>query len=217
MCPPIRTNCHAQLFSFHFTPCKTPYCTTYPPPEVPCTAPSHRIISYPFLSFSTVNHSARRADKGKTSHHVSACFRGYSRHYQQSRPRHWPFKTSSCALGTPPCSPFTLLSNLSAQAFHPGCDPYAPVVRHFPFLELLQDKSMRQRPALFATAKWFSVTGVRDYIDIEHSFADGAGMLPGNLPLQAIRSYDWLARIAIPHLFSITPLPVVVKYYRRDS
>ena len=90
------------------------------------------------------------------------------------------------------------LSNISAPGFHPGRDPHAPVTRRFPSLELLQNKSMRQHPALFATAKWFSVTVVRDYIDIDHSFADGAGMLPGNLPLQAIRSYDWLARIAIP-------------------
>ena len=57
---------------------------------------------------------------------------------------------------------------------------------------------MRQYSALFATAKWFSVVGVRDLAGIDRTFADGAGMLPGNLPFQAIQCYDWLARISIP-------------------
>ena len=57
---------------------------------------------------------------------------------------------------------------------------------------------MREHPLLFATALWFCHFGVCDTVSIENEFADGSGMLPGYLPLVAIHSYDWRARIAIP-------------------
>ena len=57
---------------------------------------------------------------------------------------------------------------------------------------------MRQHPLLFAAAPWFCDLGLRDAVGIANNFADGAGMLPGHLPLVAIRTYDWRARIAVP-------------------
>ena len=49
---------------------------------------------------------------------------------------------------------------------------------------------MRDYPLLYASAPWFSALEVRDVDNIECNFADGAGMLPGPLPLRAISSYD---------------------------
>ena len=57
---------------------------------------------------------------------------------------------------------------------------------------------MREHPVLFATTPWFCNLGVRDTVNVENKFADGAGMLPAHLPIMAIHSYDWEARIAIP-------------------
>ena len=39
---------------------------------------------------------------------------------------------------------------------------------------------------------------MRDLDDIRNNFADAAGMLPGNIPMQALYMFDWRTRIAIP-------------------
>ena len=83
-------------------------------------------------------------------------------------------------------------------AFHVGVDPNAPSPRRYPTASELHDKAMRLNPVLFASARWFSVIGVCSYNDIAHSFADGAGMLPGQIPLQAIR----FLRLVSPHRHS---------------
>ena len=56
---------------------------------------------------------------------------------------------------------------------------------------------MHEHPSLFASARWFSTVGIRDVSTIEHQFSDDAGMLPGNLPVLAICSFDWRTCIAI--------------------
>ena len=67
-------------------------------------------------------------------------------------------------------------------AFHPGYHS-SWVARRHPSLEELQNKTMRDNAALFASAQWFSSVGVRDLDGIKNNFADDAGMLRGNLPL----------------------------------
>ena len=57
---------------------------------------------------------------------------------------------------------------------------------------------MRDYPLLFAAAPWFCDLAVRDVVNIERDFTDGAGMLPGPLPLQAMYFYYWRALIAVP-------------------
>lgn len=57
---------------------------------------------------------------------------------------------------------------------------------------------MRHDPLLSGAAPWFLDLGVRVDIKIKKNYADGAGMLPGHVPLVAIRSYDWRSRIAVP-------------------
>ena len=57
---------------------------------------------------------------------------------------------------------------------------------------------MCEHPLSFATAPWFCDLGVRDTVSIENKIPDAAGMLLGHLPLKAMHSYDWRARIAIP-------------------
>ena len=88
-------------------------------------------------------------------------------------------------------------ADVPEPAFHPGLHPTLPPQR-YPSLMELHDNSMRDYPLLYATAPWFSALKVRDVDNIECNFADGAGMLPGPLPLRAISSYDWRARIATP-------------------
>ena len=87
----------------------------------------------------------------------------------------------------PPSPP---VYGLTPQNNPPPCRYSSPTELH--------DKSMREHPRLFATAPWFCDLGVRDTVNIDNTFADGASMLPGYLPLMAIQSYDWRARIAIP-------------------
>ena len=95
---------------------------------------------------------------------------------------------------TPRLPPIT---NPPVPSFNPVFNPTSTPLR-YPLLAELQDSSMRDYPLLYATNPWFSALSVRDVVGIELEFADGAGMLPGHLPLPAISSYDWLARIAVP-------------------
>lgn len=81
--------------------------------------------------------------------------------------------------------------------FHSGAIPYA-TVRHYPSLHEFENKSMEDHPLLFAAAKLFSPIGVREFDDIRHEFADAVGLLPGNLPVQAISPFDLCSRIFIP-------------------
>ena len=106
--------------------------------------------------------------------------------------------TSRDPLGLPSIPPLPPDSQHAGPAVHIDVDPNAPSSRRYPSASELHGKTMRLNPVLFASAKWFSVIGACAFDDIAHTYADGAGMLPGQIPLQAIRSYDWLARIAIP-------------------
>ena len=83
--------------------------------------------------------------------------------------------------------------------------------RRYPSLAKLQNSSMCDYPLLYAATPCFSVLGVRDVAGIEGDFADGERMLPGHLPLRAISSYDWRARIAVPPLSYADPPLVDVR------
>ena len=85
-----------------------------------------------------------------------------------------------------------------SQPVRPLAPPTNPPPRRYSSLAELHDKSMREHPLLFATAPSFYDLGVRETVNIENKFTDGAGMLPGHFPLMAIHSYDWRARFAIP-------------------
>ena len=106
--------------------------------------------------------------------------------------------TSRDPLGLPSIPRLPPDSQHVGPAVHIDVDPNAPSSRRYPSASELHGKTMRLNPVLFASGKWFSVIGACAFDDIAHSYADGAGMLPGQIPLQAIRSYDWLACIAIP-------------------
>ena len=89
------------------------------------------------------------------------------------------------------------VTNPADPAFHPGYHASC-VARRYPSLDELQDKSMRNHASLFASAQWFSSVSIRDLDDIRNTFSDAAGMLPGNLPMQALYTFDWRTRIAVP-------------------
>ena len=59
----------------------------------------------------------------------------------------------------------------------------------------------------FLQLKWFSSVGIRDLGDIRNNFSDAAGMLPGNLPMQALYTFDWRTRIAVPTSILRHPSP----------
>lgn len=99
---------------------------------------------------------------------------------------------------TPPSSGRRFARRASSSSYPPGNSSLAMAPGVYPRYDELKNIFMEQAPDLYRSAKWFSPAGVADTAAIEREFSNGRGILPGGVPMQAIRSRDWQLRIAVP-------------------
>lgn len=88
------------------------------------------------------------------------------------------------------------ISNYPTLIFHLGVNP-DDTVRRYASLHESENKSMKDHSLLFAVAMWFSTVEVRGFKEICDDSADTVGLLPLNLPVQAISSCDLCGRITV--------------------
>ncbi|CDF32986.1 unnamed protein product [Chondrus crispus] len=185
--------------SFPFTPLRNPLLHYISPPERPCTSASLLDLQLHFPSrlffrfLLTDGHHGQRQYELHTFCVAEA--RGLECYPQA--PWSWPpFPTSRFPWF--PSIPRLPPSDPPSQPIFQPTPQINPSPRRYASLAELHDKSMRAHPLLLAAAPWFCDLGVLDSVNIENKFANGAGILPGHLPLVGIHSYDWRAGIAVP-------------------
>ena len=197
---PDRLSYPLSFFSFQ-PPCRALYCTTYPPPERPCTSaslldPQLHPPSRPLFQLPPDRRSPWARTR-QTSHPLYR--RGARARMLSASALAWvilpSLELSVVSLPSPDVPLWMSLLNRFALLL---LKIILPLVATPPWWNYTTNPCVSIPFCSRLTAPWFCNLGVRDPVSIENKFADGAGMLPGHLPLMAIHSYDWRSRIAIP-------------------